>query len=1616
MALFSLMSQSAIAVPPTAPNNISCQGWERDTVIISWGHDSENVTEYRVERNIDGGGWNNITTVSAGDPNRYSDTNIDTDLNHRYRVTAFNGADDTTAASAICNNRRVFETSNFRIFYGLRGTTDDCPQIDGQDVCLANINDGSDNRYVKLAGTAMEDSLDSFERVGFASGKGSNPPPSLDKIPVNVIWCDGGGCAGGSSLGLSPLLLETAFNLTTRVGDPVAYIVSLHEVFHFLQFDHPGLNDPASAWVYEGQARSIQDKLCLGNNRSTCNDFDDIDTGFAGYVPEVNGYMNGTFLAINESSYRTALFWTYLTEKFGTAPTSDTVEGGMNLMVNFWNTVENDGNIDGISALNDTLNSMGFSERFRDVWKDFSVANYAKNLSGPGVPAKYQYSDMAETGGTYDPVKLSLNQAITNTDQIVVSGEFVKQWGANYYEVQPDNTVSNIDIQITQDSSSTMYYTVLGIKGTDLAYEQNSQGRDFALSLPNDNYDKVVIIVTALDRLANYRYSINGQDPILEIARPTNGNTVAVGDPASPDKFLVAVELLDPSGKPLANVDLDDFNFTVGTEVVPAGNILTSATIQGQQWFVLRAPAQTSNGIFDLIVDYNGALNATEIGAVNYTPRNPADSMITIDRSGSMTDFDKMQSAKDAAKLFVDSWRTGDKLGLVSFANDVVVEQELINWSDSPGGGTRQTIFDLVDDLNADGSTSIGDAVQTSWDNLIDNGDASHDWAIVLLSDGLQTSGSATLSSVADDIRNATGAKPVIHAVALGPDADQHKMQEAANLTGGTYQYVSAPEGSTASSSAASLLSSDSIQIDLDQRYRVIASKIDNLQQIFNFVGPLQSDGDPYADMITIPVENGAAELVLSLSFDAGIGVETFLFDQENNVVPVFESTFRHRVWRVTNPGGGNWTLKIGLPVIGLAPTKFVNFFKDMMNSFVSEAQAQVMEALPPYLVHAALRSEVRMDVYFPLPVDDRIPAAAMPILASLTDTGPIIGASIDTRVTAPNGIDYNFTLRDNGSSNDGSANDGIYGAAFTHTQMPGSYTVGIEANGSSSLSGLFRRQDSAAFYIHGGGDSDNDGLPNTWEDAHGTDSNAPDGDADPDNDGSSNSDEFDQGSDPFNPDTDNGGEADGTDPNPLDPSDDGIEPTWVVAYPGDSIVHALYVLRPDYVQVDILRADNPVGPYVIADSLFPGDGLFSDMSVLNDQEYCYLVIAYDSSGHRSAPLNPSCTTPKQDAFAPHGFISINDNQRLTVTQQVTLDLWATDRVDPESESPHDDIIIPANPPNSGVVEMMISNDPLFNDAVWEDYASRKDWTLSVTEGLATVYVKYRDGFGNESDVAADSILLTSLDFSQCPSNPLGLAHNFNYFVFGDGKLKKSLVKGKMAIGGNADLRKLRVAYSLDSFQKSDDTIIVGSDIRFRVGNIEYGDLVYGGSENLEQVRIKNGSTRNDYPIDFGIMATELKLLSSVWNSIPTNGSKEIKYPNGPIQLEGSDSELNVFDISATELKTVNVLSIKVPKNASVLVNVHGEIVSLKGINMLMRGADSEQVVFNFAEATRLEITGMKFMGTVLAPKAHVQSLNNIFRSSLVSDSLIEEGSIAMNSIFEGCLPLPPTPISRLRN
>jgi Ca-activated chloride channel family protein len=179
--------------------------------------------------------------------------------------------------------------------------------------------------------------------------------------------------------------------------------------------------------------------------------------------------------------------------------------------------------------------------------------------------------------------------------------------------------------------------------------------------------------------------------------------------------------------------------------------------------------------------------------------KKQADVLLVIDTSGSMQG-DKIDQAKAAANAFLDKMPAQNRVGLVTFdsqprvldfnTNALVYLDENSKSSVEPlvsfeGGQTQ--VRSQINALEANGDTSLFDAVQQSIDLLKQSGEGEDDriQAIVVLSDGQDTSSMTSLQSVVELINaNREDRNPVVVIpVAYGEDADINALNAIARAS-----------------------------------------------------------------------------------------------------------------------------------------------------------------------------------------------------------------------------------------------------------------------------------------------------------------------------------------------------------------------------------------------------------------------------------------------------------------------------------------------------------------------------------------------------------------------------------------------------------------------------------------------------------------------------------------------------------------------------------------------------------------------------------------------------------------------------------------------------------------
>jgi Ca-activated chloride channel family protein len=158
---------------------------------------------------------------------------------------------------------------------------------------------------------------------------------------------------------------------------------------------------------------------------------------------------------------------------------------------------------------------------------------------------------------------------------------------------------------------------------------------------------------------------------------------------------------------------------------------------------------------------------------------------LVVDVSGSMADEDKLGNAQQALRVFMEQI-VGDteRVGLIQFstrAEEVVPLQELAQ--------NRASIDRAIDRLQAEGDTSLLDAVDLGYQRLQALGDAERINALVVMTDGRENRSSIRLNTLIDRIQtgNQSGVPVIVLTIGYGSDADEDTLRALAESSGGQY-------------------------------------------------------------------------------------------------------------------------------------------------------------------------------------------------------------------------------------------------------------------------------------------------------------------------------------------------------------------------------------------------------------------------------------------------------------------------------------------------------------------------------------------------------------------------------------------------------------------------------------------------------------------------------------------------------------------------------------------------------------------------------------------------------------------------------------------------------------
>lgn len=1103
-----------------------------------------------------------------------------------------------------------------------------------------------------------------------------------DQGGINAL---GGIQAGHGQMEFDPFFLgESDINLGRSASIFEQYAIAVHEYLHVIQFMYPGSVGPE--WVYEGQARMLQDKIY-----SICDTDDTF--GWANYYGEVQGYLENPIRNLfQDGAYDLALFWNYVTEQFGQYQVEP--GRGVDALYHFWEAAQAAGGCtDAFYIFEQMLDRLGYTSwDLVDVFTAFVVANYAKDLEW-GSPSNYQYRDELQTPGCYPSVPLEISATLpyggTESDIDMIP----TPWSPKYYRVVPivRGARSPIFVDVTQTTDEDLFIKLLIINNNNLVghYTQR-RTRHFSQSVMVKPGDELVLIVSTLEETnpdaVNYQYTFSsigsGLSVNIQSPRSRFDNLEAyVGPHDDPGKMLIITEVIS-NWQTVPNIDKNDFHVTIGGL---DANVVSCTDVYGLYYVEVQAPVQPYLNVYNLTVTYGTAMDIEE-EAVAYDIRTP-DNMLVIDRSGSMMWNEKLDAALAAARLFVNSFYNRCQVGVVSFDDDATLLANL-----KPVEQSRDYLISQINSITPGGATSIGDGLYYAQNEIALYGNNTFiDDHIIILTDG-QENAERYLADVAHLITNNN---TQVHAILLGIDTQAADLQELAYLTRGSIHFAFDPASGTLAS-------------DLADIYRSIVEQTTKEQRVYSNLGELKGADWNIKESFNLDQAKKATVVLNYKAENPFVGQPVVLQTPEGvNMSATFstgkqEATnyYGHYVWILDNPSAGAYEL-------------------------IVEGGSEGIE----YFVEASVEGPVSMSLYFPLPDRRslkeptlRVTGCEFPILATLTDKASISGASVWATVrTGTSYTDYatwNLKLYDDGQHGDGLPEDGVYGNWFTRTMNPGTYTVKVQATGHSSIAGDFTREASQAFHLIPDEDQDKDGLPDGWESRYGmstqTAAGADGAKGDQDLDGLENIDELVHGTSPIRADTDRGGESDFSEiyavRDPYYTEDDRLVPPNFLAIPGNQNITIRFQPRPGVVEFKLYRADNISKTFVlINDSIDASTLEFIDTGLTNGEIYYYRMVVVNAGGAESAFSPIISAIPDIDTTRPTAFVFINNGDQYTNNPTVTLTMITNE---------------------TDISHMRVSQTSSFDGVPWVPYQTTMPFTLTGL-GPQFVFVEFKDALGN---------------------------------------------------------------------------------------------------------------------------------------------------------------------------------------------------------------------------------------------------------------------------------------------
>ncbi len=168
--------------------------------------------------------------------------------------------------------------------------------------------------------------------------------------------------------------------------------------------------------------------------------------------------------------------------------------------------------------------------------------------------------------------------------------------------------------------------------------------------------------------------------------------------------------------------------------------------------------------------------------------RSNVDLVVVLDRSGSMNG-QKIEDARRAILHLMENLASGDRLALVTYANNVVTHAGLTPMT----AANRKVMRTAVEGITANGGTNLGGGLKRGMAMATRAGDSGNVRRVILISDGLANQGITNPHALGTIAAAGLGKSTAVSTVGVGQEFNEHLMTLLADNGGGSYYYLENP-------------------------------------------------------------------------------------------------------------------------------------------------------------------------------------------------------------------------------------------------------------------------------------------------------------------------------------------------------------------------------------------------------------------------------------------------------------------------------------------------------------------------------------------------------------------------------------------------------------------------------------------------------------------------------------------------------------------------------------------------------------------------------------------------------------------------------------------------------